>query len=74
MGKLSARGVAGLRAPGRYFDGDGLHLLIDSAGRRYWVLRFMKAGRPRDMSLGPERRLSLADARKAAVADRHCRP
>lgn len=70
MGKLSARGVAGLRAPGRYFDGDGLHLLIDSAGRRYWVLRFMKAGRQRDMSLGPERRLSLADARKAAVAAR----
>ncbi|MFQ3667086.1 MAG: integrase arm-type DNA-binding domain-containing protein [Sphingomonadaceae bacterium] len=66
-GKLSARGVASLTAPGRYYDGDGLHLFIDSAGRRYWVLRYMRAGRQRDMSLGPERRMSLADARRAAA-------
>ena len=65
-GKLSARGVVGLKAPGRYFDGDGLHLFIDSAGRRYWVVRYKKAGRVRDMSLGPERLMSLAEARKAA--------
>jgi integrase len=68
MGKLSARRVASLAAPGRYFDGDGLHLFIDSAGRRYWILRYMRAGRLRDMSLGPERRMSLADARQAAAA------
>jgi hypothetical protein len=36
MGKLTARLVAGLRAPGRYGDGDGM-LDVKAADRRYWT-------------------------------------
>ena len=67
MGKLTVKGIAGLRQPGRYADGDGLYLVIDAAGRRYWYLRYMKGGRRRDMSLGPANRIALADARERAA-------
>lgn len=68
MGKLTAKGVAALREPGRYGDGDGLHLRIDSAGRRYWVVRVQLDGRRRDYSLGREGPLlRLGDAREAAL-------
>ncbi len=53
--------------PGRYFDGGpGLHLLIKSATRKYWVFRFTINGKRQDMGLGVFPRVSLADARKAA--------
>lgn len=68
VGKLTAKGVAALREPGRYGDGDGLHLRIDSAGRRYWVVRVQLDGRRRDYSLGREGPLlRLGDAREAAL-------
>lgn len=66
VGKLTARSVAGLSSKGRYGDGDGLYLLIDAEGRKYWQMRYMAAGRRRDMSIGPERRHSLAQARELA--------
>ncbi|MFQ3664514.1 MAG: integrase arm-type DNA-binding domain-containing protein [Sphingomonadaceae bacterium] len=67
MGELTARQVEGLSAPGRYTDGDGLMLVIDSAGRKYWHLRYTLSGKRRDLSLGPVRRLSLREAREAAT-------
>jgi integrase len=70
VGELTAKGVAALKAPGRYSDGDGLYLVIDSGGRRYWFLRYMLNGRRRDMSIGPERRVSLAAARAEAMKAR----
>lgn len=66
MGKLTAKGVEGLTAPGRYTDGDGLTLYVDSAGRRYWQLRYRFSDKRRDLSLGAVRTMTLRDAREAA--------
>jgi len=56
-----------LTTPGRYFDGGtGLHLLVRSATKKYWVFRFMFNGVRQDMGLGVFPRVPLADARKAA--------
>ena len=66
MGKLTALKVKSLTTPGRYGDGDGLYLKIRSPTRRSWLLRFMRAGRAREMGLGSADVVSLADARLAA--------
>jgi hypothetical protein len=39
VGKLSSKALAKLDQPGRYVDGDGLYLFVDSKQRRYWQLR-----------------------------------
>ena len=54
--------------PGRYADGQGLHLLVKPSGARSWVYRFMLKGKSRDVGLGPAgaNGVSLADARKLA--------
>lgn len=70
MGKLTVKGVESLREPGRYSDGDGLHLRIDAAGRRYWILRVMRDGKRRDVSLGSPPKVSLATARRKAAEAR----
>ena len=70
MVKLTAKEVASLSKPGRYSDGDGLLLFIDSGGRKYWQLRYTLDGKRSDLSLGPERHLSLRDAREAAAKAR----
>ncbi len=70
MGKLTVKQVEGLTAPGRYTDGDGLMLVIDSSGRRYWQLRYRMDGKRKDLSLGPVRMLSLREAREAALKAR----
>ena len=67
MVKLTAKEVAALSKPGRYSDGDGLLLFIDSGGRKYGQLRYTLDGKRKDLSLGPERHLPLRDARKAAA-------
>jgi integrase len=65
LGKLTASAVRGFKAAGKYSDGDGLTLLIDKAGRRYWTFRYMRDGRARSMSLGNADLMSLAEARAA---------
>ncbi len=70
MGELTVKGVAGIKTQGRYADGDGLYLVVDSGGRRYWHLRYMLNGRRRDMSIGPERFVTLANARAEAMKAR----
>jgi integrase len=65
---LSAAKVAKAR-PGRYGDGGGLYLLVRSAEARFWVFRYVRAGRMRELGLGPasgRAAVSLADARKRA--------
>jgi integrase len=64
MGKLTAAKVRGLKVQGRYLDGDGLSLIIDQAGRRYWGYRFMRQGRSRTMGLGNADAITLAEARQ----------
>ncbi|MFA7440365.1 MAG: integrase arm-type DNA-binding domain-containing protein [Sphingomonadaceae bacterium] len=69
MGKLTVKRITALSEPGRYSDGDGLHLRIDSAGRRYWVLR-VQGKKARDVNIGPAARITLAQARERARAIR----
>jgi integrase len=65
-GKLSARTVATLNSPGRHGDGGGLYLSIGKDGdtaRRRWVYLFTRAGKLREMGLGPFPGVTLAEAR-----------
>ena len=64
MGTLTAVAVRGLRTEGKHLDGQGLALVIDCAGRRYWQYRYQRAGRERVMSFGSADDVTLAAARK----------
>ena len=68
--KLSATRVKALRDPGRYSDGDGLHLFISRAGGKSWVQRITIDGRRRDIGLGGYPNVSLAQARRRAADNR----
>ncbi len=53
------RKAAGLTAtkvekakPGRYGDGNGLYLLVRPDGGRWWLFRYVRAGKMREMGLG----------------------
>ena len=57
--------------PGRYGDGAGLYLLVRSEEARFWVFRYVRSGRMREMGLGPAAGpapVSLAAARTRARA------
>ncbi len=64
---LTFKKVESLVQPGRYFDnGTGLHLLVKSISKRYWVFRFTQNGKRKDCGLGVYPKVTLADARKRA--------
>ena len=67
---LSATRVKALKEPGRYSDGDGLHLYVNKAGRKSWVLRITVDRRRRDIGLGGFPSVSLARAREKATDNR----
>ena len=67
VGRLSARAVESLKAPGRYADSGGLYLLIRPGGAKYWLVRLQKGGRRRDIGIGGWPVVSLADARERAL-------
>ena len=55
--------------PGRYGDGDGLYLTVRSPEAAYWVFRFTRGGKMREMGLGRARgpnAVGLAAAREKA--------
>ncbi len=62
--------------PGLYADGNGLYLQVSRQETKAWVLRFMRAGVPRKMGLGPvsilanDGKVSLAQARQRAAEAR----
>ena len=68
--KLSATGVKALMEPGRYSDGNGLHLFIGRTGNRSWVQRVTVDGRRRDIGLGGYPAVSLKQARRQATLNR----
>jgi integrase len=56
-------------APGRYGDGDGLYVLVRSETTAFWVFRYTRAGKLREMGLGRARgpnAVTLAQARVRA--------
>ena len=57
-------------APGRYCDGQGLYLYVQTSGARSWVQRLVIHGRRRDLGLGSVALVSLAEAREKARANR----
>jgi integrase len=55
--------------PGRYGDGAGLYLLVRGPQARFWLFRYTREGKMREMGLGPASGasgVSLADARVKA--------
>ena len=65
--RLSALQVTKLTKPGLYGDGGGLALQITATGAKSWLLRYMVAGKPFGMGLGPTHTVSLAEARQKAL-------
>lgn len=71
INRLTALQVQKLSQSGRYADGGGLFLEIDSRGGKRWLLRIQTNGRRRDFGLGGLRKVSLAEARAEAERYRH---
>lgn len=65
--RLSALQVSKLTKPGLYGDGGGLTLQITATGAKSWLFRYMMAGKPYGMGLGPTHTVSLAAARQKAA-------
>ena len=65
--RLSALQVKNLTKPGLYGDGGGLTLQITTTGSKSWLFRYMVAGKPFGMGLGPAHTVSLAEARQKAL-------
>lgn len=68
--KLSALHVTKLSKPGLYGDGGGLTLQITTTGSKSWLFRYMVAGKPFGMGLGPTHTVSLVEARQKALEAR----
>jgi integrase len=70
VNRLTARTVETAAKPGLYADGAGLYLRVGRGGAKSWCLRYMLAGKSREMGLGGASKISLADARRRASAQR----
>ena len=68
--KLTALGVRKMSTPGRYADGNGLYLVVDSSGAKRWMQRLIVQGKRRDLGLGSVSLVSLDDARELAFKNR----
>ncbi|MBN9495874.1 MAG: tyrosine-type recombinase/integrase [Alphaproteobacteria bacterium] len=68
--KLNPKRIAAIKEPGLYGDGGGLGLRVYPHGGRAWTLRYMIAGKAREMGLGNAGDVSLARARELAAMAR----
>ena len=66
-GKLKPLDVERETRPGRYSDGDGLYLIVQSATSNNWSYRYSKDGKPRWHGLGSFKDVSLKDARRPVM-------
>jgi integrase len=71
-GRLTALRVERAKQPGMYADGGGLYLQVSDNGAS-WIYRYMIAGRPREMGLGPLALYGLGEARAKALDARKLR-
>jgi integrase len=55
--------VKAFKGPGRLNDGDGLSLVVTTAGYRRWIYRYSFAGKQRDLFIGTSSKISLKKAR-----------
>ena len=65
INRLSSVFVKACNEPGRYADGRGLYLAVDSEGRKRWVFIYTMKAKRREMGLGSARDVSLREARDA---------
>jgi len=64
---LTPHRVSAVMKPGRYADGNGLYLVVDHRGSKYWILRTVIAGKRCDIGLGSAALVLLAKARREAA-------
>ena len=64
--RLNALAIAAATGERNIHDGDGLYLRVRKDGSKSWAFRYMMAGKPHWLSLGPLRDVSLAEARERA--------
>ena len=67
---LSERTVRATKTPGRYFDGQGLFLMVQPSGAKSWVQRVTVRGRRQELGLGGYPVVTLQMAREAALTNR----
>lgn len=67
---LTALAVKSATKPGKYFDGHGLYLRVDTNGSRFWVQRITIRGKRCELGLGAPSLVSLAEARAKALENR----
>src|SRR5215212_1188957 len=67
---LTSVRVRTLSKPGRYADGNGLYLVVETSGAKRWILRTLVHGKRRDMGLGGLSLVTLAEAREKALTYR----
>jgi integrase len=67
---LSAAFVRTVTAPGKYFDGQGLLLKVDTSGAKRWVQRIMIRGKRTEIGMGSASLVTLAEARETALQNR----
>lgn len=65
--RLSALQVTKLTKPGLYGDGGGLKLQITTTSAKSWLFRYMVAGKPCGIGLGPVHTANLAEAPQKAL-------
>jgi hypothetical protein len=64
--RLTQKRIEKLTAPGRYSDGHGLYLQVQSRTNKSWLFRYRFNGRERFMGLGPLHTIDLEEARERA--------
>ena len=67
LNRLSANLVKALAERGYYADGGGLYFRLSEFGTRLWAFRYTRAGKSREMGLGPYPEVTLKDARELAL-------
>ena len=68
--RLNMHFVRKVTLPGKYYDENGLILLVKATGAKSWVQRLTICGRRRDLGLGPYPLVTLGEARQAAYDNR----
>ena len=68
--RLTAAKVKQISQAGKYYDGNGLFLRVESSGSKRWVQRLTVHGKQREIGLGSASLIALADARDVAIDNR----
>ncbi len=70
LNRLSANKVNNLTERGYYADGGGLYFRVSEFNTRLWAFRYTRAGKAREMGLGPYPDVTLKEARERASESR----